>query len=53
MLINDDDGMINILDDVDNIKDINLKTIKKAHLIYEPSKAIKAALSTLKYKIKK
>lgn len=38
---------------VDNIKDINLKTIKKAHLIYEPSKAIKAALSTLKYKIKK
>ena len=38
---------------VENIEDINLKTIKKARLIYKPSKAIKSALKKLKFKIKK
>lgn len=38
---------------VEKKEDINLKTIKKARLIYKPSKAIKAALKNLKFKIKK
>lgn len=38
---------------VDNINDINLKTIKKTRLIYKPSKSIKAALKNLKFKIKR
>ena len=38
---------------VENIEDINLKTIKKARLIYKPSKAIKSALKKLKFKIQK
>ena len=33
-------------------EDINLKTIKKARLIYKPSKSIKTALKKLKFKIK-
>lgn len=37
---------------VETIKDINLKTIKKARLIYKPSKSIKAALKKLIFKIK-
>lgn len=37
---------------VENIEDINLKTIKKARLIYKPSKTIKTALKKLKFKIK-
>ena len=36
---------------VDNIKDVNLKTIKKTRLIYKPSKPIKAALKNMKYSI--
>ena len=36
---------------VDNINDINLKTIKKTRLIYKPSKAIKAVLKNMKYSI--
>ena len=36
---------------VDNIKDINLNTIKKTRLIYKPSKTIKAALRNMKYSI--
>lgn len=36
---------------VENIDDVNLNTIKKTRLIYKPSKAIKAALRNLKFKI--
>ena len=36
---------------VEKLKDINLKTIKKAHLIYKPSIEIKKALKNLKYRI--
>lgn len=36
---------------VDDIKDINLNTIKKTRLIYKPSKSIKAALRNMKYSI--
>lgn len=36
---------------VDDIKDINLNTIKKTRLIYKPSKAIKVALRNMKYSI--
>lgn len=38
---------------VEKKEDINLKTIKKVRLIYKPSKAIKAALKNLKFKIKR
>ena len=38
---------------VEDLKDINLKTIKKAHIIYKPSVEIKKTLKNLKYRIDK
>ncbi|MBO7200004.1 MAG: hypothetical protein J6V54_01265 [Bacteroidales bacterium] len=38
---------------VEDLKDINLKTIKKSHIIYKPSIEIKKALKNLKYRIDK
>ena len=38
---------------VEDLKDINLKNIKRAHIIYKPSIEIKKALKNLKYYIDK